>query len=486
MLAEDSSEADMKMKIQTEVVVSQPSGLAYNQAPSTPLSEMFPQACISENQDDLAALFSVQTEKLQQAIFTFGESMKTNLTDLMQGLQDSVMCASSSPNHSSWQTQPVPDPAYTRILATIERYAAAHPGPDPAHYSCRRSNPPQYICSDEPHAMRNQLSLCRPTFNEFQHVESDTRCSGDFLNRTVCQKVKHPSTRSHYTRPPVTGEAWQVYHDMLENVASLEGWTQMEIIKLLPPPRSIRYPGVEDIVNHPVVITTQPSQSSIILSEIFPKDQLVAPPLTQQVAHSEVLKELIVDEETVALDIHTLHTEKCVITVTSSNLHAIEVIKPHICTTVSTVESVPTTGMAIVSSDVEIKPPEVANLDTSIACVSKYKHFQSEELHAEGTVMGIVQLLLILLGLLRNSSNYCATYSFKNQNVDSDRVEGHPDTCNLAASEKPRFHVNNKWWVSTYGWDSYCFQELTLDFCSKTVLLLANLCLVLVVLPQLS
>ena len=485
MLAEDSSEADMKMKIQTEVVVSQPSGLAYNQAPSTPLSEIFPQACISENQDDLAALFSVQTEKLQQAVFTFGERMKTNLTDLMQGLQDSVMCASSSPNHSSWQTQPVPDPVYIRILATIERYAAAHPGPDPALYS-HGSNPPQYICSDEPHVMRNQLSLCRPTFNEFQHVESDTRCSDDFLNRTVCQKVKHPSTRSHYTRPPVTGEAWQVYHDMLENAASLEGWTQMEIIRLLPPPRSIRYPGVEDIVNHPVVITTQPSQSSIILSETFPKDQLVAPPLTQQVAHSEVLKELIVDEETVALDIHTLHTEKCVITVTSSNLHAIKGIKPHICTTVSIVESVPTTGMTILSSDVEIKPPEVAKLDTSIACVSKYKHFQSEELHVEGTVMGIVQLLLMLLGLLRNSSNYCATYSFKNQNVDSDRVEGHPDTCNLAASEKPRFHVNNKWWVSTYGWDSYCFQELTLDFCSKTVLLLANLCLVLVVLPQLS
>ena len=170
-------------------------------------------------------------------------------------------------------------------MATIEIYAGAHPGPDPAHNSCG-SNPPQYVCSDKSYAMRNQPSLCRPTFNEFQHVESDTRCLGDLLNRTVCQKVKHSSTHSHYTRPPpVTGEAWQMYHDMLENVASLEGWTQKESIELLTPPQSIPYPG---IISHPVVITTQPSQSSIVLSGIFPKDQLVAPPPTQQVAHSEV------------------------------------------------------------------------------------------------------------------------------------------------------------------------------------------------------
>ena len=163
-----------------------------------------------------------------------------------------------------------------------------------------------------------------------------------------------------------------------------------------------------------------------------------------------------------ALDIHTLSTEKCVITKTTSNLHVIAVTKPHMFTTVSTVEFVPTTGMTILSSDVEIKPPEVAKLGTSIAYMSKYKHFQSEELHAEATVMGIVQLLLMLLSLLRNNGNYCATYSSKNPNVDSDRVEGHPDPYNLAASEKPRFHVSNKWWVSTYGWDSSYVQELKL------------------------
>ena len=101
----------------------------------------------------------------------------------------------------------------------------------------------------------------------------------------MCQKVKHSSTHSHSRPPPVTGEAWQMYHDMLENVASLEGWTQKESIELLTPPQSIPYPG---IISHPVVITTQPSQSSIVLSGIFPKDQLVAPTPTQQVAHSEV------------------------------------------------------------------------------------------------------------------------------------------------------------------------------------------------------
>ena len=82
-------------------------------SPSTPLTEMCPQACISENQVDqvdLAALFSLQTEKLQQAIFTLGESFKNNLTDLIQGLQDLFMCASSSQDQPSWQTQPVPDP----------------------------------------------------------------------------------------------------------------------------------------------------------------------------------------------------------------------------------------------------------------------------------------------------------------------------------------------------------------------------------------
>ena len=50
----------MKMKMPTGVVVSQPSRLAYNQAPSTPLDEMFPQACSSEHQvdeDDLADFF---------------------------------------------------------------------------------------------------------------------------------------------------------------------------------------------------------------------------------------------------------------------------------------------------------------------------------------------------------------------------------------------------------------------------------------------
>ena len=38
----------MKMKMPTGVVVSQPSRLAYNQAPSTPLNEMFPQACSND------------------------------------------------------------------------------------------------------------------------------------------------------------------------------------------------------------------------------------------------------------------------------------------------------------------------------------------------------------------------------------------------------------------------------------------------------
>ena len=80
----------MKMKMPTGVVVSQPSRLAYNQAPSTPLNEMFPQAWSSEHQvdeDDLAALlsneFGSQTEQLTQAIFTFNESLTTNSTDFI-------------------------------------------------------------------------------------------------------------------------------------------------------------------------------------------------------------------------------------------------------------------------------------------------------------------------------------------------------------------------------------------------------------------
>ena len=210
--------------------------------------------------------FSSQTEQLTQAIFTFNESLTTNLTDFMQGLQDLFVCASSSQDQSSWQTEPVPDPVYTRILATIERYAAAHPGPDPAHYRCG-SNHPQYIGSDDPQII-----------SMLQHDDYN----------------------------------WEKGSPVINN---LPYW---------------------DI----------PNQGDTCRNGQY----------------------------------------------------------------------------------------------------------------TEVTGIGIIRILITLLSLLRLSSNYCA------RNVGSGRVEGHPGPYNLTAREKPRFHVKNKWWVSTYGWDSHCSGIKTLVF----------------------
>ena len=399
----------MKMKMPTGVVVSQPSRLAYNQAPSTPLNEMFPQACSSEHQVDEDDLADFLSNEFSSQTHRFNESLTTNLTEFMQGLQDLFVCASSSQDQSSWQTEPVPDPVYTRILATIEMYAAAHPGPDPAHYRCG-TNHPQYIGSDDPQII-----------SMLQHDDYNWKKSSPVINNLPYWDIPNQGDtcrNGQYTK-----------------------WNQYPMVFEEP---SIQYSETAkfEYQNQPLVCS--------------PKCQLVAP---LQITHYEIMKQLIVDEETVALDIQTIHTEKCVITVTSSNLHVIEVVKPPVCTATSTIESVPTAGMEILPSAVGTKPPEVAKLDTLIACVSKYEHFQSEELYyvyTEGTVMGIVQILITYLSLLRLSSNYCATYSSDNPNVGSGRVEGHPDPYNLTAREKQRFHVKNKWWVSTYGWDSHC------------------------------
>ena len=122
----------------------------------------------------------------------------------------------------------------------------------------------------------------------------------------------------------------------------------------------------------------------------------------------------------------------------------------------STTEPVSTAGMAVLPSAVWNKSPEVAELDTLYACVSIQKHFQSEELCAEHTVLRVVLTLFLFLSLFWISSNCDDTYCSKSQTEGSERAEGQPDPYNLRDRSEPKFHLKNKWWVSKYGWDRYC------------------------------
>ena len=121
----------------------------------------------------------------------------------------------------------------------------------------------------------------------------------------------------------------------------------------------------------------------------------------------------------------------------------------------STTEPVPKAGMAVLPSAVGSKPPEVAELDTLYACVSIQKHFQSEELCAEHTVLRVVLTLFLFLSLFWISSNCNDTYCSKSPTEGSERAEGQPDPFNLRDRSEPKFHLKNKWWVSKYGWDCY-------------------------------
>ena len=121
----------------------------------------------------------------------------------------------------------------------------------------------------------------------------------------------------------------------------------------------------------------------------------------------------------------------------------------------STTEPVSTAGMAVLPSAVGNKSPEVAELDTLYACVSIQKHFQSEELCAEHTVLGVVLTLFLFLILFWISSNCDDTYCSKSPTEGSERAEGRPAPYNLRDRSEPKFHLKNKWWVSKYGWDCY-------------------------------
>ena len=122
----------------------------------------------------------------------------------------------------------------------------------------------------------------------------------------------------------------------------------------------------------------------------------------------------------------------------------------------STTEPVPKAGMAVLPSAVGSKPPEVAELDTLYACVSIKKHFQSEELCDEHTVLGVVLTLFLFLSLFWISGNCDDTYCSRSQIEGSERAEGQPDPYNLRDRRELKFHLKNKWWVSKYGWDRYC------------------------------